>query len=138
MKDLDAVVAHAKKMKAANGKVAVSGFCWGGGKTFAYATRNPDIAAAFVFYGSAPPEDALSKVKVPVYGFYGEMDNRITGAVPEVAKALKAADKKFEPVIYDGAGHGFMRTGEAKDGSAENRKAREQAWQRWKQILKSL
>jgi len=25
---------------------------------------------------------------------------------------MKAAGKKYEPVVYDGAGHGFMRAGE--------------------------
>jgi carboxymethylenebutenolidase len=136
--DLDATVTYARGLKSCNKKVAVGGFCWGGGQSFSYATHNPDIAAAFVFYGPAPKSDALKNIKVPVYGFYGGNDNRITGAVPDVAKEMKELGKKFEPVTYEGAGHGFMRAGEtAKSGSA-NRKARDEAWQRWKGILKSL
>jgi carboxymethylenebutenolidase len=51
---------------------------------------------------------------------------------------MKQAGKTYEPVIYDGAGHGFMRAGEAPDASADNKKAREAAWQRWKDALKQL
>ncbi len=136
--DLDAAVAYAQGLKAANGKVAVAGFCWGGGKSFACAAHNPKIAAAFVFYGRSPEQEALSKIAVPVYGFYGEMDNRITGQVPQVEKQMKLLGKTFEPVVYDGAGHGFMRSGEAPDASPENKKARNEAWTRWKETLKKL
>ena len=51
---------------------------------------------------------------------------------------MKAAGKTYEPVIYEGAGHGFMRAGEAPDASAANKKARDEAWERWKAILKGL
>ena len=138
--DLDAAIAYAEGLKAVNGKVAVAGFCWGGGKTFACAAHNSKIAAAFVFYGTAPKEgaQALSKISAPVYGFYGEMDNRITGQVPQVAAQMKKLGKTYTPVVYDGAGHGFMRAGEAADASADNKKAREQAWTAWKEALKKL
>lgn len=48
---------------------------------------------------------------------------------------MKAAGKSYEPVIYQGAGHGFMRAGEAPDATADNRKARDEAWSRWKGLL---
>ena len=51
---------------------------------------------------------------------------------------MKAAGKRFEAVTYAGAGHGFMRSGEAPDASAENRKAREDAWKRWLEVLKGM
>jgi carboxymethylenebutenolidase len=51
---------------------------------------------------------------------------------------MKKAGKTFEPVVYDDAGHGFMRAGEAPDASAPNKRARDQAWQRWKDILKKI
>src|SRR5437660_8462387 len=50
--DLNAVMEYVSKLPACNGKVAVVGFCWGGGQTFRFATNNPNIKAAFVFYGS--------------------------------------------------------------------------------------
>jgi carboxymethylenebutenolidase len=138
--DLDAVFQYAKSIPAGNKVVAVGGFCWGGGQTFAYAAHNPNIAAAFVFYGVAPANAAeLEKIKVPVYGFYGENDARITGGVPQVEARMKQLGKKYEPVIYDGAGHGFMRQGDmTADTSNADRKARDQAWERWKSILAEL
>jgi carboxymethylenebutenolidase len=38
-------------------------------------------------------------------------------------------------VTYDGAGHGFMRVGEAPDASDANKKARDDSWKRWKILL---
>jgi carboxymethylenebutenolidase len=138
--DLDAVYEYAKKMEAGNKVVAVSGFCWGGGQTFAYAAHNPKIAAAFVFYGSAPQDEAAyKKLKVPVYGFYGGNDFRISGEVPKIEKRMEQLDKQYEPVVYKGAGHGFMRQGEMiDDKSNADRKARDEAWARWKKLLGQL
>lgn len=133
--DLDAAVAYVKKLPAANGKVVVGGFCWGGRRTFNYATTGAPIAAGFVFYGDAPPAEAMKAIKTPIYGFYGGNDARITASVPQVTEQMKAAGKKYEPVTYEGAGHGFMRSGEAADASEANRKAREEAWRRVKAIL---
>ena len=138
--DLDAVYKHAQGMPASNKVVAVGGFCWGGGKTFAYAAHNPNIAAAFVFYGSELRDPAdYEKIEAPVYGFYGGNDFRITGAVPKVEERMKQLGKQFEPVVYDRAGHGFMRQGETtRDANNPDRKARDQAWERWKKILAAL
>jgi carboxymethylenebutenolidase len=137
--DLDAVYEYAKKMDAGNRVVAVGGFCWGGGQTFAYAAHNPNIAAGFVFYGSSPRDEAdYKKIKAPVYGFYGGNDFRITGQVPDVEKRMKELGKKFEPVVYKGAGHGFMRQGEMREASDADRTAREEGWERWKKLLAGL
>lgn len=48
---------------------------------------------------------------------------------------MKAAGKVYEPVTYAGAGHGFMRMGETPDATDANRKARADAWVRWKSLL---
>lgn len=136
--DLDAVVKYVRDLDATTDKVAVAGFCWGGGQTFRYATHNPQIAAAFVFYGTAADEQALKSLKVPVYGFYGGNDFRITGQVPRVSQTLKSADATYEPVTYEGAGHGFMRAGEAPNADAANKKASQQGWERWVAELKKL
>src|SRR3954470_6709674 len=52
--DLDAATDYGKGLPAANRRIYVAGFCWGGGKTFAYATHRHDISGAFVFYGPPP------------------------------------------------------------------------------------
>src|SRR5438445_4269196 len=121
--DLSAVADYVSKLPAANGKVAVGGFCWGGSTTFFFATRRPTLKAAFVFYGSAPNDNAqgqpytvdkaaLGKIGAPVYGFYAENDMRIDATVPPTIDAMKELKKTYDPVTYAGAGHGFMRAGE--------------------------
>ncbi|HEV2615720.1 MAG TPA: dienelactone hydrolase family protein [Candidatus Acidoferrales bacterium] len=133
--DLNAVADYALKIPAANGKLFVAGFCWGGGQSFRFATNRSDLAAAFVFYGPPPDKDAMSRIKAPVYGFYAGNDARIGATVPGAIVEMKAAGKKYEPVTYDGAGHGFMRAGEAPDAKPANAKARDDAWARWKSLM---
>lgn len=136
--DLNAAADYAAKIPAMNGKVVVGGFCWGGGQSFCFATNNKDVKAAFVFYGGPPNADDMAKINCPVYGFYGGNDARVTATVPKATEQMKAAGKTYEPVIYDGAGHGFMRAGEAPDASVANKKARDEAFQRWLESLKKI
>ncbi len=133
--DLNAAADYGLKIPAADGKLFVGGFCWGGGQSFRFATNRGDLSAAFVFYGPPPDKDAIARIKAPVYGFYAGDDARIGATVPGTVEAMKAAGKAYEPVTYDGAGHGFMRAGEAPDASEANRKARTDAWARWKSLL---
>jgi carboxymethylenebutenolidase len=133
--DLNAVADHVMKMPASDGKLFVAGFCWGGGQSFRFATNRPDLSAAFVFYGPPPDKQAMARIKAPVYGFYGGNDARIDATIPATKEQMKEAGKTYEPVIYEGAGHGFMRAGEAPDASEANRKARTEAWARWKKLL---
>jgi carboxymethylenebutenolidase len=122
------------------------------------------LKAAFVFYGSAPTDKgALARIQAPVYGFYAGNDERINATLPATIEAMKESKKTFEPVTYEGAGHGFMRAGEAPEPTAPplkgdkeadqksaeefqkaltaykaNKKARDEAWVRWKAILAKL
>ncbi|HLL75513.1 MAG TPA: dienelactone hydrolase family protein [Pyrinomonadaceae bacterium] len=138
--DLNATADYVKALPAANGRVAVAGFCWGGRQAFRFATNRADLRAAFVFYGNGPEERAeVARIKAPVYGFYGGNDARVNATVPRTAELMKAEKKRFEPVTYEGAGHGFMRAGEdPADTNPANRKAREEAWARWKSLLSKL
>ena len=137
--DLNAVAEYLKSLPACNGKVAVGGFCWGGGESFRYATENQDLKAAFVFYGVPPGSDqALERIQCPVYGFYAGNDARITATVPRTEERMKTAGKTYKPVTYEGAGHGFMRAGEASDANAANRQAHSEAWTRWLGLLKTI
>jgi len=143
--DLNAVADYISKVPASNGKIVVTGYCWGGSQSFRYATNNPNVKAAFVFYGSAPAsadgtpdKTALAKIKAPVYGFYAGNDARINATLPKTVEAMTELKKTFEPVTYEGAGHGFMRAGEAPDANEANKKARDEAWARWKKILAGI
>jgi len=133
--DLNAVADYAIHLPAATGKLFVTGYCWGGGQSFRFATNRPDLAAAFVFYGPPPKKEDMPRIKAPVYGFYAENDARIGATLPDTEAAMKATGKTFEPVTYAGAGHGFMRAGEDPAGNEANRKARADAWERWKKLL---
>lgn len=136
--DLNAAAEYAAKLPACNGKVAVIGFCWGGGESFRYATNNPNLKAAFVCYGGAPAATEMARIQAPVYGFYGGNDARITAAVPAAIEQMKAAGKTYETAIYEGAGHGFMRSGEQPNASAANKKAHDEAWAKIKEVLQKL
>ena len=139
--DLDSAADYALKIPACNGTLAVCGFCWGGGWTFTYAHMNPKVKAAYSFYGVAVdnPDDAKN-VACPVYGFYAENDERVNATVPKAEELMKAAGKKYEPVTYKGAGHGFMRSGEPNNPEMReaDKTARDEAWSRWKELLKQL
>jgi carboxymethylenebutenolidase len=143
--DLDAAADYGKNIPAANGKIAVAGFCWGGGKSFAFAAHRKDLSAAFVFYGPGPSD--VTNITAPVYGFYAGNDARIGATIPATTEAMKAAGKKYEPVTYEGAGHGFMRAGEdptqptgntTPEMAAANKKAREQAFTRLVTLVKDM
>jgi len=124
--DLDALAAWATKLPAANGKLAVGGFCWGGGQTFRYATHNRDLAAAFPFYGAFQhTKEDLAKIACPVHGFYGGDDARINATIPATDSTMKRLSKSYEFHIFDGAGHGFLR---GQEQSPANLAAAQQAW----------
>lgn len=125
---LDAVRAWALKLPSSNGKMATMGFCWGGARSFEYATAEPAPQAAVVFYGSAPDSAVLIGLRAPVLGLYGGDDARVNATIEPAKAILKAAKASYEPHVYEGAGHGFLRQQEGRDGA--NRKATEKAWPR--------
>ena len=126
-------------LPASNGKLAVAGFCWGGQQTFDFVTKRSDLSAAFVFYGTPPGDpDAFARIPCPVYGFYGGNDARVTSTIPKADEMMKAAKKLYESVVYEGAGHGFMRSGEEPGARDANREAKNTAWKRWLELLKKI
>jgi carboxymethylenebutenolidase len=138
--DLTAAADYALKQPSANGNLYVAGFCYGGSQSFRYATNRSGLKAAFVFYGGGPTDDSLNRIKAPVYGFYGGNDARVTATVEPTKEKMKAAGKTYDPVIYDGAGHGFMRGGEDPTSTAATHaadvKARDAAWAKIKPLIK--
>jgi carboxymethylenebutenolidase len=139
---LDATSDYAlTKIPAGNGALAICGFCRGGGWAFDYASTNPKLKAVYSFYGT-PLDDPAKIAKIPcsVYGFYGGNDARVNVGIPKTEELMKGAGKKYEPVIYKDAGHGFMRSGEKANPNFREAdgKARDEAWVRWKALLKQL
>jgi carboxymethylenebutenolidase len=125
---LNAVRDYAIKLPAANGKSATVGFCWGGGKSFSYAASQPGLNAAVVYYGTAPEPADLARIKAPVLGLYGGDDARVDATVPPAEAEMKKLGKTYEPHLYEGAGHGFLRAQYDREGA--NLRATRQAWPR--------
>jgi carboxymethylenebutenolidase len=124
--DLNAVRDYATSLAAANGKSGTVGFCWGGTTSFAYATNRPELNAAVVYYGTSPSAADLAKVKAPVLGLYGGDDARVDATVPPAQEEMKKLGKAYEVHTFEGAGHGFLRQQDGRDGA--NMRATEQAW----------
>jgi carboxymethylenebutenolidase len=124
---LNTVRAYAIKLPSANGKSASVGFCWGGGVSFHYATVQPALNAAVVYYGTNPSDPAeLEKIRAPILGLYGADDARVSTTVPPAAEEMKKLGKSYTYHLYEGAGHGFLRAQGDRKGA--NLKAAEQAW----------
>ena len=124
---LDAVRTWALALPAAARKSATIGFCWGGSTSFAYAVAQPALDAAVVYYGTAPADLAtLAALKTPVLGLYGANDARVDATLAATTAKMKELGKSFDPHVFDGAGHGFLR---AQGGENDaNLKAAKEAW----------
>jgi carboxymethylenebutenolidase len=131
---LNATRDYGKSLPAANGKTATVGFCWGGGTSFMYATAQPELDAAVVYYGVSPKNEALANVKAPVLGNYGENDARVDATIEPAKQEMQKLGKTYEPHIYPGAGHGFLRQLDGQNGA--NLKAAQEAWPRTVAFLK--
>ncbi|HJR17090.1 MAG TPA: dienelactone hydrolase family protein [Gemmatimonadales bacterium] len=125
--DLNAVYAYVNGLPAvAKDQIGTIGFCWGGGQSFRYATNNPKLRAVVVAYGPAPDTAAMKRIKAPVLGIYGENDERINAALPDVTAAMQSAGNTYTPEVYPGTGHGFLKPGRQGYDTPE----REKAWTR--------
>lgn len=125
---LNAIRDYGIKLPAATEKFGSIGFCWGGSTSFAYATAQPELNAAVVYYGSAPAAAGLGKINAPVLGFYGGDDARVNAGIPAAETGMKDLGKSYEHHIYEGAGHGFLRAQDDRDGA--NMRATQLAWPR--------
>ena len=131
---LDAVYDWAVKQPAALPRVGTVGFCWGGGRSFAYAAHRPELRAAVVYYGVSPDSLALTKIQAPVLGLYGGDDARVDATIDPAKKILDARKKSYQPHVFAGAGHGFLRQQEDREGA--NRRATLEAWPKTITFLK--
>jgi carboxymethylenebutenolidase len=114
-----AALDYARKLPRASAKSASLGVGMGGADSFRFAAEAPDLNAAVVFYGTAPDESVLAKVKTPVAGFYGEDDPRVLASVGTAEAAMKRLGKTYEVHVYPGATQAFMRsTVEGRNGEA--------------------
>lgn len=128
MWQIDAVRNYGIGLPAASGRSATVGFCWGGGQSFTYATTQPKLDAAVVFYGSSATSGSLSAIHAPVLGLYGGDDQRVNAMIPDARTEMARLDKTYEVEIYEGAGHAFLSRQSERGGA--NLRATQQAWPR--------
>ena len=118
LSDLDATVAWAEKHDGKAGRLAITGFCWGGRIVWLYAAHSTRLKAGAAWYGRLTnprtpqwpkhPVDIAADLKAPVIGFYGGKDAGIPLDTVELMRdALKAAGKPVEIIVYPEAQHGF-------------------------------
>lgn len=124
--DFVAAAAYLKKLPQGNGKVGVVGFCYGGGIANFLATRVPDLGAAVPFYGSAPAEADVPKIKTPLLLQFAETDERVNASWPAYEAALKSTGVKYQAFVYPGTQHGFNNDTTPR----YNKEAATLAWER--------
>lgn len=125
LRALDAVAKHATALPGARPAYGVVGFCWGGARSFLFATHAPTLGAAVVYYGSPPTPEQMAQIRAPVLGLYGGNDARINATIPATDSTMKRLGKSYEFHLFDGAGHGFLGN---QDGNAANLAASQAAW----------
>jgi carboxymethylenebutenolidase len=124
---IQAVGEWGTKQQGASSKYGIVGFCWGGGTVFAHAVAAPaSLGAVVVYYGPSPAPERLATVRAPILGLYGEDDARVNTTVGPAAEALKTGGRTFQTHTFPGAGHGFTRSQEAREGA--NLEAVKKAW----------
>ena len=119
---------HLENLPGLAGRVAVTGFCFGGGYSFALATAEPRLRAAVPFYGSADfTEEELGRISCPVLAFYGDQDTPLVRTLPILKAKMYAAGVDFEAVVYPGTGHAFFND---STPARYNAHAAQDAWSR--------
>lgn len=125
-RQISAVAQYAMRLPAAAPRYGIVGFCWGGAVSFEHAVRSPSLGASVVYYGTSPQPARLASVRAPVLGLYGSDDARVNATVPAADSAMKALGKTYRPIFYEGAGHGFLRQQDGREG--KNLAAARAAW----------
>lgn len=99
---------YLKSHAASNGKLGVTGFCWGGGTSnWLAATMGADLHAAVPFYGAAAATSSVPDIRAALLIHMAENDAGINGQWPAYEAALKAHGKTYEAHVYAGTQHGF-------------------------------
>ena len=129
---LVAVVDALESEPGVGGRIGVTGFCFGGTYSFALAAADSRVKAAVPFYGSAPAASEIAQIACPVLALYGENDERLITALPEVEKAMADAGIDFTAQVYPDTGHAFFND---TNPSSYNPEVALDAWDRTRAFL---
>jgi carboxymethylenebutenolidase len=105
---LKKAVDYLEAQPGVEGRIAVTGFCFGGGYSFALAAADPRILAAIPFYGYPPASTSVVTITAPVLAFYGDQDESLMASLPTLTTAMTDAAVDFTPTVYSGARHAFF------------------------------
>jgi len=133
---LQAGAEYAMALPAAKPVAASMGFCWGGSTSFTFATQWTGLRGAIVYYGGSPERESLGRINAAVLGLYGGDDARVNATIEPAQEEMRRLGKRYDVHIFDGAGHGFLRQQQGRDGA--NMRATEQAWARSLEFLREV
>ena len=125
---IKAIARWATALPEATNRYGIMGFCWGGSTVFTEATRDPGLGAVAVYYGTSPANETLRNIQAPVLGLYGGNDARVNTTIAPADSVMKSLGKVYVQRIYEGAGHGFLRSQNAAAPAEPNTRASLQAW----------
>ena len=108
-------------------RVAMIGYCFGGGVTWEVATKVPELKAVAPYYGPAPELAGVANIKAAALGVYAQNDNFVNPSIDGMRAALTAANVRHEIKIYPGVGHGFFNDTRASYNEVVDAQA-QQAW----------
>jgi len=126
MNDFFAAVEWLTASPLTNGKVGITGFCYGGGVCNAAAATFSELAAAVPFYGRQVPAEQVAAIQAPLLLHFAEHDDNVNAGWPAYEAALKENGKTYEAHIYPGTNHGFHNDSTPRYDEA----AAKLAWQR--------
>jgi carboxymethylenebutenolidase len=132
--DFEAAARWLKAHAMSNGKLAATGFCYGGGVVNTLAVRlGADLAAGAPFYGRQPAAADVPKIQASIMAHYAENDQGINAGIAAYEEALKANGKKYQFFTYPGTQHGFHNDTTPRYNEA----AAKLAWERTLQLFNS-
>lgn len=117
---MKAVVDWLETEDGIDGRIAVTGFCFGGSQSFALAAHDDRIRAAIPFYGTGPAAEVVAGISCAVLALYGGEDAPLIDALPELTASMEAAHIDFRPHVYEGSMHAFFNDTNAITYNAES------------------
>lgn len=124
---LTASVDYLEQQPGVDGRIAVTGFCFGGSYSFALAAADPRVKAAIPFYGSPNAVQDVATISAPILALYGVKDPSLIEALPDVTKAMADAGVDFTSKVYENTGHAFFND---TNPHSYDEAAAKDAWQR--------
>jgi carboxymethylenebutenolidase len=116
-----------------DGRLAVTGFCFGGTYSFLLAANDERIRAAAPFYGTAPAPADIANIEAHVLAIYGQHDPALIDALPDVRRTMAESGVDFESIVYPDSAHAFFND----TGSRYNPSDAADAWQRVTEFLRA-